>query len=338
MITRPLGLYSSSGCSTSALASCRRPGHSARTKVVTAALPTSPHTLLGVEATSDERTIKKAFRKLALQHHPDVSKQEGAEVRFLQLAEAYEFLLKKLRGGDEPDESSSHQADGWDFHDWYWSFRMNRSWAKKGRAAAAAASAAAANPLAEEAADLRDSEGLYTDASSSPSDCSSDCSSASAAGYKAPHRPPNSAGKIREQLAGLRHRSAVRKTRRARPPPVCGSDYDSSAFAAGGGEWGMMSTIGSWEETDVEDEAPVVEEPQQPQPQQQIHYQPSEASSEAMAAEADSASTAAGEGEPSPYSQTKRKFVAHSGTREQVVGQLAGLRRKAHFAKQMASV
>ena len=47
---------------------------------------------LGVseEATSEE--IKKAYRKLALQYHPDRNKESGAEEKFKQITEAYEIL------------------------------------------------------------------------------------------------------------------------------------------------------------------------------------------------------------------------------------------------------
>lgn len=48
--------------------------------------------VLGVarEATPDE--IKKAFRRLAMQYHPDRNKEAGAEARFKQVNEAYEVL------------------------------------------------------------------------------------------------------------------------------------------------------------------------------------------------------------------------------------------------------
>jgi curved DNA-binding protein len=41
---------------------------------------------------ADAETIKKAYRKLARQHHPDVSKSPGAETRFKEIGEAYEVL------------------------------------------------------------------------------------------------------------------------------------------------------------------------------------------------------------------------------------------------------
>lgn len=48
--------------------------------------------VLGIkrEATSDD--IKRAYRKLARQYHPDVSKEADAEARFKEIGEAYEVL------------------------------------------------------------------------------------------------------------------------------------------------------------------------------------------------------------------------------------------------------
>src|SRR5579871_363851 len=48
--------------------------------------------LLGVSRTADEQEIKKAFRKLARELHPDVSEHPEAEVRFREVSEAYEAL------------------------------------------------------------------------------------------------------------------------------------------------------------------------------------------------------------------------------------------------------
>jgi molecular chaperone DnaJ len=48
--------------------------------------------LLDVPRDADETTIKKAFRKLARQLHPDVSDHPEAEVRFREVTEAYEVL------------------------------------------------------------------------------------------------------------------------------------------------------------------------------------------------------------------------------------------------------
>ncbi|HEY6960431.1 MAG TPA: molecular chaperone DnaJ [Gaiellaceae bacterium] len=48
--------------------------------------------LLGVPRDADEQTIKKAFRRLARQLHPDVSQEPEAETRFREVTEAYEVL------------------------------------------------------------------------------------------------------------------------------------------------------------------------------------------------------------------------------------------------------
>jgi molecular chaperone DnaJ len=48
--------------------------------------------LLGVPRDADEATIKKAFRRLARQLHPDVSDAPDAESRFREVTEAYEVL------------------------------------------------------------------------------------------------------------------------------------------------------------------------------------------------------------------------------------------------------
>jgi molecular chaperone DnaJ len=48
--------------------------------------------VLGVARDADEKTIKNAFRQLALKYHPDRNKEPGAEKRFKEIAEAYAIL------------------------------------------------------------------------------------------------------------------------------------------------------------------------------------------------------------------------------------------------------
>ena len=57
--------------------------------------------VLGVERNASEDEIKKAFRKLARQHHPDLhsepDKKAAAEVKFKEAGEAYEVLSDSER-------------------------------------------------------------------------------------------------------------------------------------------------------------------------------------------------------------------------------------------------
>jgi DnaJ-class molecular chaperone len=49
--------------------------------------------LLGVEKTADQKEIKKVYRRLARQFHPDVNPgDKAAESRFKEINEAYEVL------------------------------------------------------------------------------------------------------------------------------------------------------------------------------------------------------------------------------------------------------
>ena len=48
--------------------------------------------VLGVARSANEDEVKKAFRRLARQYHPDVNKEKGAEARFKEINEAYEVL------------------------------------------------------------------------------------------------------------------------------------------------------------------------------------------------------------------------------------------------------
>jgi curved DNA-binding protein len=51
------------------------------------------YAILGVPRNASEDEIKKAFRKLARQYHPDVAKdKKGAEAKFKEINEAYEVL------------------------------------------------------------------------------------------------------------------------------------------------------------------------------------------------------------------------------------------------------
>ena len=56
--------------------------------------------VLGVERNADADAIKRAFRKLARQYHPDVNPNDaGAEGKFKEVSEGYEVLSDPDKGG-----------------------------------------------------------------------------------------------------------------------------------------------------------------------------------------------------------------------------------------------
>src|SRR6266513_3810960 len=55
--------------------------------------------VLGVARDADDAEIKRAFRRLARELHPDVSEAVDAELRFREVVEAYEVLSNSERRG-----------------------------------------------------------------------------------------------------------------------------------------------------------------------------------------------------------------------------------------------
>lgn len=63
---------------------------------------------LGVDKNASDEEIKRAFRKLAKQYHPDVNKEEGAQEKFKEIGEAYSVL-------SDPNKRKQYDQFGSDF-------------------------------------------------------------------------------------------------------------------------------------------------------------------------------------------------------------------------------
>lgn len=84
--------------------------------------------ILQVKSTAKPKEIKRSFRRLAIQFHPDKNKDDGAEEMFQRLSEAYSILSDPDKRSEydqlyfdeedlppeEPEESSSDQPAGTD--------------------------------------------------------------------------------------------------------------------------------------------------------------------------------------------------------------------------------
>jgi curved DNA-binding protein len=67
--------------------------------------------ILGVERTAAEKDIKRAYRKLAVQYHPDKNPGDSrAEARFKEINEAYEVLGDPAKRAKYDQLGSSYQA------------------------------------------------------------------------------------------------------------------------------------------------------------------------------------------------------------------------------------
>ncbi len=71
---------------------------------------------LGVPQSATEAEIKKAYRKLARQFHPDINKEADAEEKFKEVNAAYEILSDKKKR-TQYDQYGDSMFGGQNFHD-----------------------------------------------------------------------------------------------------------------------------------------------------------------------------------------------------------------------------
>ena len=71
---------------------------------------------LGISQSATEAEIKKAYRKLARQFHPDINKESDAEEKFKEVNAAYEILSDKKKR-TQYDQYGDTMFGGQNFHD-----------------------------------------------------------------------------------------------------------------------------------------------------------------------------------------------------------------------------
>jgi curved DNA-binding protein len=84
--------------------------------------------VMGIERKATQDEIKRVYRKLARKYHPDVSKEDDAELKFKELGEAYEVLkdVEKRAAYDQLGSNWNAQQDFNPPPDWADNFGTGR--------------------------------------------------------------------------------------------------------------------------------------------------------------------------------------------------------------------
>ncbi|XP_064027843.1 dnaJ homolog subfamily C member 16 isoform X1 [Pogoniulus pusillus] len=92
-----------------------------------------PYRVLGVGRSSSQADIKKAYKRLAREWHPDKNKDPGAEDKFIQISKAYEILSNEEkranfdRYGDAGESQGYSQHQQRQFHHFHEGFYFDES-------------------------------------------------------------------------------------------------------------------------------------------------------------------------------------------------------------------
>ncbi|MDQ7858602.1 MAG: DnaJ C-terminal domain-containing protein [Armatimonadota bacterium] len=87
---------------------------------------------LGVDRSADQKTITQAFRRLAREHHPDVSKKKGAEDRFKEINEAYQVLGDPKKRAQYDQIYDAYKSGGGAWQDLFGRVASGRTWTGPG--------------------------------------------------------------------------------------------------------------------------------------------------------------------------------------------------------------
>jgi len=240
---------------------------------------TCPYEALGLDPGADESSIKRAYRLKCKQFHPDLNKAENAEVKFISIGEAYEFLMNRTRGKELGDGSMT-SGNSSAFHDWYWTFRMSRTWDKQQKAGPSRA--------------------------------------AGPAGFAS---QPESKQELQGQIAGLRQRAAFRRRRSSVPSAAGVSSAEAENSSSSSNSNTEASAQSTW--AAASGHVPDTEQlQQQQQPLEPVHFY---------------ADLPSDSGDPMPQASEgatrQQRFVGNN--RQQLSGQLTGMKRKALLKRRM---
>ena len=82
--------------------------------------------ILQLDKKCNQDDIKKSYRKLALQYHPDRNKEPGSEEKFKEISEAYE-ILSDLHKKKQYDNQSNMMKTNINPHDLFHQFFKHNS-------------------------------------------------------------------------------------------------------------------------------------------------------------------------------------------------------------------
>ncbi|XP_014353837.1 dnaJ homolog subfamily C member 16 isoform X2 [Latimeria chalumnae] len=91
-----------------------------------------PYQVLGVHRTASQAEIKKAYKQLAREWHPDKNKNPGAEEKFIQISKSYEILSNEEKRSKfdrygEVDDTRGHPQQHQHFRHFHDSFYFDES-------------------------------------------------------------------------------------------------------------------------------------------------------------------------------------------------------------------